>query len=88
MCQIDYEIGVSLLAHRAFNKIFDNSKIKKFVPNYNPKIGYKEGVTMSVNWHENNKDKIFYKKEANDLVDKIIKIYKTGGENAQEKRKR
>jgi len=76
ICHIDYETGISLLAHRAFHKIFDNSKIKKFVFSYNPKIDYRDGIKMSVDWHEDNKDKIFYRKEADALVDKIIKIYK------------
>jgi nucleoside-diphosphate-sugar epimerase len=75
ICQINSDLGESLVAHRSLNKVFDNSKIKKFVPGYNPEISFKKGIQMSVNWHEENPDKIFYKKESDKLVDEIIKTY-------------
>lgn len=72
ICQMHPDLGESLIAHRSLSKIFDNSKIKKFVPHYDPLVSAYEGIKHSINWHEKNKDKIFYKKEMNKVIDDII----------------
>lgn len=73
--EIDKEIGASLLGDRAKNLIFDNEKIRKFVKGYNPKISFKEGLRQSLDWHEENKDEIYYNRKVVGSVDKVIDSY-------------
>lgn len=76
--QVDYEIGTSLLGHRALSKAFDNSKVKSLVPEYSPKVSFAEGIRRSLKWHERHKDKIYYKKSADDTVELILKRWRNG----------
>lgn len=70
--QIDYELGASLLGYRALSKTFDNSKIKSFVKEFNPKISFSEGIRESLEWHKENKLKIYYDKRADEAVGRIL----------------
>lgn len=71
--QIDYELGASLLGHRALSKTFDNSKIKSFVKGFDPKVSFQEGIEKSLEWHKRNKLKIYYSKQAYELVERILR---------------
>ena len=42
--------GVNLLGDKACTSIFDNSKIKRFVPGFVQEVPYAEGVRRSVEW--------------------------------------
>jgi nucleoside-diphosphate-sugar epimerase len=72
---IDGDIGASILGDKAKNLIFDNSKIKKFVPTYNPKITFEEGIVRSLKWHEENPELIYYNSEIQLKVDNIISCF-------------
>lgn len=71
--QIDREIGASLLADKALSEVFDNSKIKRFVPDYVPKVNFSDGIKRSLKWHREHKDKIYYNKQADEAVDEILR---------------
>ncbi len=43
--------GDSLLGDKAHSMIFDNSKIRRVVPDFNPKIPFSEGARQIVDWH-------------------------------------
>jgi nucleoside-diphosphate-sugar epimerase len=43
--------GVGLLGDKAHSCIFDNSKIRRFVPGFVPEIHFAEGVRSSVAWY-------------------------------------
>ena len=43
--------GVGLLGDKAYSCIFDNSKIKRFVPGFVPEVHYSEGVRRSIAWY-------------------------------------
>lgn len=73
--QIDYEIGSSLLGHRALSKVFDNAKIKGLVNDFDPKISFQEGIGRSIEWHDQKKDRIYYNKQSMEAVDRIIEIW-------------
>jgi len=70
--QIDYDLGASLLGHRALSKTFDNSKIKSFVKEFDPKVSFQEGIEKSLEWHKRNKSKIYYSKQACEMVERIL----------------
>lgn len=48
------EIGDGLLGDKQHSMIFDNSKIKDAVPDFNCKISFKDGVKEIAEWYKNN----------------------------------
>lgn len=65
------DIGDSLLGDKAHSMIFDNTKIKKLVPEFDPQITFSEGVKDIVKWYsnpENQQVDVDY----NNLMDKMI----------------
>jgi nucleoside-diphosphate-sugar epimerase len=48
------EVGDSLLGDKAHSMFFDNSKIKKAVPGFNPRIPFSQGAEEIVKWYEEN----------------------------------
>lgn len=71
----DHKYGAGLLGDKAHSVIFDNSKIKKIVPEFNCKIPFSEGVKEIVVWYKNNKDWQVVNEEINTIIDKIIRDY-------------
>jgi nucleoside-diphosphate-sugar epimerase len=69
------EHGAGLLGDKSHSVIFDNSKIKKLVPEFNCKIPFSEGVKEIVSWYKNNKDWQVVNEEINKSIDGIIGAY-------------
>lgn len=44
--------GPGLLGDKAFSAVFDNSKIKRLVPEFNPTITYDQAAVDQVNWYD------------------------------------
>lgn len=73
IARYDKVIGDSLLGDKAHSMIFDNSKIRKFVPDFNPKISFYQGVKEIVKWYQENTMQLEADKYINDLMDIMIK---------------
>ncbi|MDR1932610.1 MAG: SDR family oxidoreductase [Spirochaetales bacterium] len=43
--------GVGLLGDKGHSCIFDNSKIRRFVPGFRPEIHFAEGIRRSIDWY-------------------------------------
>jgi nucleoside-diphosphate-sugar epimerase len=56
IARFDAELGYSLLGDKSHSMIFDNSKIKKYVPAFKATIPFTEGVKQAVEWFQNNPD--------------------------------
>lgn len=69
------EHGAGLLGDKSHSVIFDNSKIKKLVPELQCKIPFSEGAKEIVSWYKNNKDWQVVKEEINTTIEKIIQAY-------------
>ncbi|TYQ18035.1 UNVERIFIED_CONTAM: nucleoside-diphosphate-sugar epimerase [Acetivibrio alkalicellulosi] len=65
----------SLLGDKAVSAVFDNSKIKRFVPDYMPSIPFSSGVKESVEWFEENPRYCTVDDDWNNTMDKIIAQY-------------
>jgi nucleoside-diphosphate-sugar epimerase len=46
------ERGAALLGDKAVSVIFDNSKIRRFVPEFRPSVTFAEGIRRSLAWYE------------------------------------
>jgi len=70
----DHATG-SLIGDKVNSVVFDNSKIKHFVPEFDCKVTWAEGVRRSLAWFEANPSRQTIDKEANQLWDRIITAY-------------
>jgi nucleoside-diphosphate-sugar epimerase len=65
----------NLWGDKANSVIFDNSKIKQFVPGYIATIPFREGIKRTVEWFDNHPDRIRIDHENNRLMDAILTAY-------------
>jgi len=62
----------SLIGDKSNSVVFDNSKIKKFVPDFKCDVNWAEGLRKSIAWHEAHPNFQTIDEEMNDLFDAII----------------
>jgi nucleoside-diphosphate-sugar epimerase len=67
--------GAGLLGDKSHSVIFDNSKIKKLVPEFDCKIPFSQGVKEIIAWYKNNKDWQVVNEDVNKSIDEIIGAY-------------
>lgn len=65
----------SLIGDKANSAIFDNSKIKKLVPDFRCTVTWAEGVRRAITWHEADSSRMTIDSEAVALWDRIISNY-------------
>jgi len=70
----DHFIG-SLIGDKAVSAVFDNSKIKMFVPEFKATISFKQGIKKTVEWFEADPNRMNLSMETNDLMDRMITDY-------------
>jgi nucleoside-diphosphate-sugar epimerase len=66
----------NLLGDKANSAIFDNSKIKRFVPDYMANIPFRKGIKRTVEWFDTHPQKIRIDEGNNKLMDAILDAYK------------
>jgi nucleoside-diphosphate-sugar epimerase len=76
------EIG-SLTGDKSSSVVFDNSKIKRFVPEYCATVPFAEGIQRTIEWFDADASRRVIDHEANDQWDKIIEAYEAGLVEAQ-----
>jgi nucleoside-diphosphate-sugar epimerase len=65
----------SLIGDKANSAVFDNGKIKHFVPDFVATVPWSEGVRRAIAWHEANPSRCTIDDAANRLWDTIITAY-------------
>lgn len=65
----------SLIGDKVNSVIFDNRKIKRFVPEFDCEVPWAEGVRQSIAWFEADPSHQTIDDEANLLWDRIISVY-------------
>jgi nucleoside-diphosphate-sugar epimerase len=75
IAQFSDSLKGSLLGDKAVSVIFDNTKIKTFVPGYKAVIPFKEGIKRTIAWFEADPSRMKIIEENNRLMDKIIDAY-------------
>lgn len=68
----DPEIGAGLLGDKAYSAIFDNSKIKRLVPEYRARIPFHEGIQRSLRYVEETPAAKTVSEETNAQIDKLL----------------
>jgi hypothetical protein len=64
--------GDSLLGDKAHSVMFDNSKIKKFVPGFHTSIPFSQGAREIIEWFDADPKRKTVDLVADQLMDKII----------------
>jgi len=72
IAKYDERMGSSLLGDKAHSMIFDNSKIKKLVPEFNASIPFRQGAKEIVQWYEKNAANYQVDARINGLMDNMI----------------
>jgi nucleoside-diphosphate-sugar epimerase len=71
-------IGAGLLGDKSNSVVFDNSKIKKFVPDFECNVKHEDGVRRSLSWLEEHPKYCEIDDENNKIIDRIISKYEKG----------
>lgn len=73
----DPELGAGLLGDKAHSVIFDNSKIKRLVPDFVATIPFSQGAREIVAWFDADPARQVVDEQTNRLFDRIIAAYET-----------
>ncbi len=74
----DPEYRGGLMGDKAQCAVFDNSKIKSFVPGFTAGIRFSEGVRRSVQWYESHPERCTVDDSFNRISDRIIEAHDAG----------
>jgi nucleoside-diphosphate-sugar epimerase len=72
ICTLDNDYTGSLLGDKSVSAIFDNSKIRSIVPEFNPQITYAKGIQQVINWFEADKARQIINPKTDAFIDLLI----------------
>jgi nucleoside-diphosphate-sugar epimerase len=65
----------TLTGDKAQSVIFDNTKIKRFVPDFRATIPFAQGIKRTLAWFEADRTRQIIRKETHEMMDRIIQSY-------------
>ena len=68
----------TLIGDKAVSVVFDNSKIKRFVPGYSATTAFAEGIRQSIAWFNADPSRKQIDHQVNAAMDKLISAYEKG----------
>ena len=75
LAAFDEELRGSLIGDKATSVLFDNTKIKRFVPEFSAVIPFSQGIQRTIKWFESVPARQMIRKETDDWMDRIIDQY-------------
>lgn len=79
ICKIEPSFTGTLLADKAESVIFDNTKIKTFVPGFTATIPFSEGIKRTLQWLDEKPERKIFNAEKNQQMDNILRAYHSLG---------
>ena len=73
---VDEELGASFQGDKAHSLVFDNSKIKRFVPGFEAKIPFAQGSKDIVDWYDEDSSRREVDPETDALQDHLVAIHR------------
>ncbi|NLM97308.1 MAG: SDR family oxidoreductase [Halanaerobiaceae bacterium] len=67
----------SLLGDKAISCVFDNSKIKRFVPEFKATVPFAEGIRQTIEWFRSDPDRCRVDQEWDEKMDDLIEQYES-----------
>jgi nucleoside-diphosphate-sugar epimerase len=71
-----------LIGDKAASVVFDNTKIKRFVPDYRATVPFTQGIRRTIDWFDADPARRLIDDEANARWDKLIDAYERGTHEA------
>lgn len=75
ICKIAPSFTGTLLADKAESVIFDNTKIKTFVPSFTATIPFAQGIRRTLHWLETNPEKQVINPQTEQDIEAVLKAY-------------
>lgn len=75
LMQFEPRLEGELIGDKSASVIFDNTKIKTFVPGYFATIPFRRGIARTLDWFEADPSRQVIKQETNDWIDHVIARY-------------
>jgi nucleoside-diphosphate-sugar epimerase len=75
---IDPELGAGLLGDKSRSEVFDNAKIKRFVPGWEAVVPFAEGIARSLAWFEGDPARKAIDEKRSAKLDRIVEAYEAG----------
>ncbi len=69
------QLAGTLLGDKTWSVVFDNSKIKAFVPGFQATIPFREGIRRTLAWFDGDEKRRRIDGAVNEEMDRIIKLY-------------
>ena len=73
----DPEMTGTLLGDKSHSAVFDNRKIKSYVPDFSATVPWSEGVRRAIAWHEADPARCALDEEANRKWDALLDAYRS-----------
>jgi nucleoside-diphosphate-sugar epimerase len=64
--------GASLLGDKAHSSVFDNAKVRRIVPEFQPKVTFAEGVARSIAWFDEDPARRVVSPAANENIERVL----------------
>jgi nucleoside-diphosphate-sugar epimerase len=64
--------GASLLGDKAHSSVFDNAKVRRLVPEFQPGITFAEGIARSIAWFDEEESRRVVSPVANDNIERVL----------------
>ena len=74
--QVAPQMSGSLFGDKMWSTVFDNSKIKSFVPEYKATIPFSEGIRRTVEWFQADSSRQIINQEVNIEMDRILHAFR------------
>jgi nucleoside-diphosphate-sugar epimerase len=68
----DPDLGAELLYDKAHSLVFDNAKLKRFVPGFEATVSFSDGIAQSLAWFDADPARKAVDEERNALLDRIV----------------
>ena len=76
ICNLEPSFTGDLLGDKTESVIFDNTKIKTFVPEFKATIPFATGIKRTLEWFQVSEDRMFVNPETNKKINHILNSYK------------
>jgi len=79
ICQVVPQLSGNLKGDKSHPAIFDNSKIKRFVPDFVCRKAFREGIKESVNWMRGHPERQNLNPQVDAMIDPVIAAWNARG---------
>jgi nucleoside-diphosphate-sugar epimerase len=79
IAEVDPDWGAGLLGDKAHSMIFDNTKIKRLVPDYVASIPFRQGAAEIIAWYDHHPEAGKVDEKRDQAIDKLIAAYDSAG---------